>query len=1176
MADARKTADSKPEAPPPPLARNFVHLRVHTAYSLSEGAIKPDKLAALARQHGMPAVGVTDTANLFGALEFSQAAAGKGVQPIIGCQIPLARPRPADARPGEIHRLPPDPVAVIAQDQAGLANLRRLSSRCYLDTEPGLRPQVAIEALEENAAGLILLTGGTLGPIARLIAEGQDKAAEALLLRLARAYDGRLYIELHRHGLAVEDRVEPALIDLAYRHGLPLVAANDCYFATPEMHEAHDALLCIAEGVTVSERNRRHVTAQHWFKPPAAMRALFADLPEACDNTLAIARRCAVMVESAKPMLPVSPKVMQGATEAETVKAMAEAGLEQRLAESVWREGMDEAARAEAARPYRERLAYELGVIETMGFSGYFLIVADFIQWAKSQGIPVGPGRGSGAGSVAAWSLSITDLDPLRFGLLFERFLNPERVSMPDFDIDFCQDRRDEVIRYVQAEYGAERVAQIITFGKLQARAVVRDVGRVLEVPLGLVNKIAKMIPNNPAKPVTLAQAIEGEAQLRELQATDEQVRRTLEIALQLEGLYRHASTHAAGVVIGDRPLVELIPLYRDPRSALLVTQYSMKHVEQAGLVKFDFLGLKTLTVLARAEAFVREQGELELDLARLPLDDAKTYTMLQHGDAAGVFQFESQGMRDVLRQMRPDRFEDLIAAVALYRPGPMANIPAYCARKHGEPWEAPHPDIHDILAETYGIMVYQEQVMQIAQKLAGYSLGGADMLRRAMGKKIRAEMEAQRKIFQDGATKQGIPAAKAGEIFDLMEKFADYGFNKSHAAAYALVAYQTAYLKANHPVAFLAASMSLDMAVTDKLAALKQEADRMGVPVLPPDINRSRADFAIERLEDGRLGIRYALAAVKKVGKAAMEAVVAAREAGGAFRSLADFARRVDPRQLNKQQVENLVRAGAFDSLEGNRARLLQGAELLLKHAQAAASERDSSQENLFGAAADPGAGDLRLPDMPDWPPMERLGYEAEAVGFHLTAHPLDAYRATLKRLGVVPSSQIEARALSGGARVKLAGTIVGIKERTTKTGSRMAWVKLSDTVGAYEVTLFSEVLSRARPLLEAGNSVVVAADLRSDADMLRITASEVEPLDRVAAAAGAWVRVWLGGAEAVARIKELIQREGAGKGRVYLVPRLSPAEEAEIALPGGWKVTPRLNQVLRLLPGVTAVEEV
>ncbi|MFN3450313.1 MAG: DNA polymerase III subunit alpha, partial [Roseococcus sp.] len=674
-------------------------------------------------------------------------------------------------------------------------------------------------------------------------------------------------------------------------------------------------------------------------------------------------------------------------------------------------------------------------------------------QWAKAQGIPVGPGRGSGAGSLAAWALSITDLDPLRFGLLFERFLNPERVSMPDFDIDFCQDRRDEVIDYVRREYGAERVAQIITFGKLQAKAAVRDVGRVLGMPYGQVDRVASLIPNNPANPVSLKDAIAGEPRLQEMRETDEAVARLLDLAQQVEGLYRNASTHAAGVVIGRRPLIEITSLYRDPRSPHLITQYSMKHVEQASLVKFDFLGLKTLTVLRRAADLLAARGT-PVDLDRLPLDDAGTYAMLARGDAAGVFQFEGQGMRDCLRMMRPDRFEDLIAAVSLYRPGPMENIPAYCARKQGEKWEAPHPMIHDILAETYGIMVYQEQVMQIAQVMGGYSLGGADLLRRAMGKKNKEEMAKQRAIFCAGAARNGVSEAKAGEVFDLMEKFAGYGFNKSHAAAYALLAYQTAWLKANHPVAFLAASMSLDLDKTEKLASHMQEAARLGIKVLPPDINRSEAEFAIEETPEGP-AIRFALAAVKRVGLQAMKDLVAVRAAGGPFASLAEFAERVDPRLLNKMQLENLAKAGAFDSLEGNRARLVAGAETILRRAQASAEDRASRQIGLF-SAVEQGPALLRLPEIPDWPVLERLAFEAEAVGFHLSAHPLDEYRGALRRLGVVPSARIMERARGGAGRLKLAGTVTGRKERNTRTGSRMAWISLSDQTGGYEVTLF------------------------------------------------------------------------------------------------------------------------
>ena len=623
-------------------------------------------------------------------------------------------------------------------------------------------------------------------------------------------------------------------------------------------------------------------------------------------------------------------------------------------------------------------------------------------------------------------------------------------------------------------------------------------------------------------------------------------------------------------MVIGDRPLTELVPVYRDPRSDFLVTQYSMKYVEQAGLVKFDFLGLTTLTILQRAVRFLAKQG-ITVDLDRLPLDDRPTFEMLQRGDAGGVFQFEGQGMRDVLRQMRPDRFEDLIAGVALYRPGPMANIPAYCQRKHGEKWEAPHPEIHDILAETFGIMVYQEQVMQIAQRMAGYSLGAADLLRRAMGKKIRAEMDAQRKTFVDGATGRGIPPAKAEEVFDLMAKFADYGFNKSHAAAYALVAYQTAWMKANHPVAFLAACMSLAISNTDRLAALRQDAVRMGIRVLPPDINRSDADFALERDETGTLGIRYALAAVKKVGVAAMQALVATR-GGTPFADLADFAARVDPSQLNRMQIENLAKTGAFDVLEPNRARVFAGAEVILRRAQAVASEAASGQIGLFGGGR---PEVLRLPDMPAWPAMDALAFEAEAAGFHLTAHPLDAYAQTLRRLGVLPSNQLEARAQSGAARVRLAGTVVAIKERITRTGSRMAWVRLSDAAGSYEVTVFSEVLSRSRDMLADGRSVMVSADIRLEGETMRITANDVTPLDEAARTVGVGIRVWLERTEAVEHIRALLTREGRGRGRVVLVPRLESQQDVEIALPGGFNVSPRLAQAMKLLPGVARVED-
>ncbi len=1130
---------------------DFVHLCCHSAYSLSEGAIKAEKLAALAAEDCMPALAITDSFNLFGAIEFSQACAAKGVQPIIGCRVALART--------EKPNLAPDRIVLLAANPIGLINLQRISSDGFLLSDPGA-PQLPLQHILDNAEGLWLLTGGTSGAVARLLAEGQEDEARAWLDRCVQAFGGRVGVELHRHSTRIQQAVEPGLIGLADRAGLPLVATNECYFAKPSMYEAHDALLCIAEGRVLSEIDRRRATPENWFKPAAMMRELFADLPDACDNTIAIAKNCAVMAETRKPLLPVCPKVRKGSTEEETLDAMAREGLAARMA--------DIGADTDTAARYENRLSFELSVIRNMGFAGYFLIVADFIQWAKGRDIPVGPGRGSGAGSVAAWALTITDLDPLRFNLLFERFLNPERISMPDFDIDFCQIRRDEVIEYVRQEYGADRVAQIITFGKLQARAAVRDVGRVLGLPYGQVNRVAELIPNNPAKPTTLKQAIDGEVRLQEMRDSEESIKRLLEIALQVEGLYRHASTHAAGVVIGDRSLVELVPMYRDPREGTLVTQYNMKYVEQAGLVKFDFLGLTTLTILQRAVQMLAAR-HIHVDLSKLPLDDEKTYAMLSRGDAGGVFQFESAGMRDVLRQMRPDRFEDLIAAVALYRPGPMANIPSYCLRKHGEAWAPPHPMLLESLGETYGIMVYQEQVMQIAQTMGGYSLGAADLLRRAMGKKIRSEMDSQRQIFTDGAIARGIEPDKAGEVFDLMAKFADYGFNKSHAAAYALVAYQTAWMKANYPEAFLAACMSLAMSNTDKLAALRSEASRLGIAVLAPSVNRSEADFTIEDIEGGALGIRYALAAIKKVGSAAMEGLVAAR-GKTPFRDAGDFATRVGGRQLNKMQVENLARAGAFDELDPVRARFFTGAEAIVRRAQSEAERATSGQAALFGDAEEA----LRLPAIAEWSMMDRLAFEAEAIGFHLTAHPLDAYGGLLKRMGVVPTDQVPARAAAGAARIKLAGCVAGLKERLTKKGSPMAWITLSDQSGAVEVTCFSEVLTRIRPLLVTGTALLATVDVRLEGEAVRITASDIQGLEQAAEDAGGALRVWLRGADGVASLAGVLARERGGRGRVSVIAMMGD-QEAEIMLPGAFVATPRLRQALKLVPGVERVDD-
>jgi DNA polymerase III subunit alpha len=1151
-----------------PLA-DFVHLRVHTAYSLSAGAIRIKELASLCKAERMPAAAITDTANLFGALEFASTLSAAGVQPIIGCEVALER---SDAEGGNrLGRAPsePDRIVLLVQNEVGYRNLLQLVSQAYLAGDTPIEPAVTLHALACSSAGLLCLAGGSKGPVGRLLAEGQTEAAEVVLTELAAAFPNRLYIELTRHGTPEEVRSEPGLLELAYCRGLPLVATNDVYFPDADFYEAHDALLCIAQGTVVADADRERLTPFHYFRSAAEMRVAFADLPEACDNTLVIARRCAFIPQQRQPILPAFASG-DGLDEETALRRAALAGLEARLM-------AQGAVPDELAKPYRDRLEFELGTIIRMGFAGYFLIVSDIIQWAKREGIPVGPGRGSGAGSVVAWALTITDLDPLRFGLLFERFLNPERVSMPDFDIDFCQDRRDEVIRYVQQKYGRDRVAQIITFGKLQARAVLRDVGRVLAMPYGQVDRLCKLVPNNPAHPVTLEQAIAGEPALQQQRESDESVARLMTIALKLEGLYRHASTHAAGVVIGDRSLTELVPLYRDPRSDIPVTQFNMKWVELAGLVKFDFLGLKTLTVLARTRDLLAIRG-VTLDLSALPLDDPGAYELLARGDTVGVFQLEGAGVRDMMKKLRPDRFEDIIAIVSLYRPGPMENIPRYIAVKHGdEKADYLHPALEEILKETHGIMIYQEQVMQIAQVLAGYSLGSADLLRRAMGKKIASEMEAQRQAFVEGATGRGVGAGLAEHIFDQMAKFAGYGFNKSHAAAYALVAYQTAYLKANYPVEFLAALMTLDLGNTDKLNVFRQELSRLGIRVLPPDINRSQVTFAVEPdPSTGKPAIRYALAAVKGVGGQAMAEIVAERDARGCFADLADFSRRLDAKSFNRRQFESLAKAGAFDSLNPNRAQTFAAAEQLLRQASLAAEERESRQESLF-AAIDPAfAPRPSLPLVVDWPPVERLQHEFGAIGFYLSSHPLDPYGKSLERAGIVRFADLPV-GLPGNpnSRFKLAGIVISRKERTSGRGNRFAFVQMSDPSGTFEVTLFSEILSESRNLLDSGQPLAVTVDVRSEEDSLRLTAQKIEPLDNVVAHAAAGLRVFVGEARALSSLKSVIARESGGRGRVTVVLDL-PAREVEIALPGGFKVNPRTRAAVKSLPGIVDVHDI
>ncbi len=1152
----------------------FVHLHVHTAFSLREGALTLSRLIDLAVRDSMPALAVTDANNLFGALEFAEKAAKAGVQPIPGVQLCVDFGDAKSAASLATQEAEFANLVLLAATEDGYRNLMRLSSRAYLQTELGVAPHITIADLEANRAGLIALTGGPDGALDSALAQSREDQARARLGSLERLFGDRLYIEIQRHGLAQEREIEAQLLDLAFRRGIPIVATNEPYFATTADFEAHDALLCIAQGTVTSVAERRRLTPQHYFKTRAEMLALFADLEEATANSVEIARRASFRPKTRQPIMPRfireppegAHAAALDAVEAQELRRQAEEGLAERLAATGPAQGL-------ASGDYEARLAFELDVIEKMRFPGYFLIVSDFIKFAKSKGIPVGPGRGSGAGSLVAYSLTITDLDPLRFGLFFERFLNPERLSMPDFDIDFCQTRRGEVIDYVRERYGSDRVAQIITFGSFLARGVVRSVGRVLEMPLGQVDKLAKLIPQNPAKPVTLAEALASEQRLREAVEEDERVARLFKIAGSLEGLYSNASTHAAGIVIGDRPLDELTPLYRDPKSDMPVTQFNMKWVEPAGLVKFDFLGLKTLTVLSTAESLVRRRVP-GFDMSTIPLDDRTTYELLGRGETVGVFQLESAGMRKALVEMHADRFEDIIALVALYRPGPMANIPNYCAVKLGD--EEPdyiHPRIEPILKETFGVIIYQEQVMQIAQVLSGYSLGEADNLRRAMGKKIKSEMDAQRERFVTGAVERGLTSAKANEIFDLLAKFADYGFNKSHAAAYALIAYQTAWFKTHYPVEFLAASMTFDKSNTDKLAEFRNEARRLGVAVEPPSISRSGVDFDVAPGADGKLAIRYALSAVKGVGEGQAESIVASR-GDRPFTSLADFARRLNPREVNKKVLENLACCGAFDELDANRGRVFAAIETILASANRHTEDRKSGQSGLFGEAE---AEDLVLPKVEQWSASERLQREFEAAGFFLSGHPLDAYAGILSRLRVTCANwaEFERSVKRGASAGRLAAVVLDRAERRTKSGSKMGVVQLSDESGQYEAILFQEGLTQYRDLLEKGAAVLVTLSANVEGEDVRARIVAVEPLAAAAARAQKGLRIFVKDPSPLDRIKSRLS--GRGEGEISVVVMLDrEVDQVEIKLPGGYAINADVAGALKAIPGVIAVEHI
>ena len=1114
--------------------------------------MEPKAIAERAAKLGFPAAALNDRNGLYAAMAFTEACIGQSVQPIVGAMLAVARP--AEFGPAAV-----DWLVLLAKDEQGYNNLCHLVSSAHLDRPVEQEPHVSFASLEKASDGLIALTAGGEGALVRLLAEGQTEKAAFYLERLQSIFDDRIYIEIIRRNDPSEGASEDALIDLAFERGAPLVATNPAAYADPSFHAAHDAMLCIAQSAYIESNERQTSSPETWLKDSATMAELFVDLPEALANTAVIARRCAIGAPKRRPILP-----RLSDHEDEQLRLDAFSGLDQRLA------GRSEDDNSN----YRERLEFELDVIIRMGFAGYFLIVADFIKWAKAHGIPVGPGRGSGAGSVVAWALTITDLDPLALNLLFERFLNPERVSMPDFDIDFCETRRDEVISYVQQKYGRDRVAQIITFGRLKARAVLKDTGRVLQMSYGQVDRLAKMIPNHPTDPWTLERSLNGVSELAAEVKNDPDVKRLFELAMKLEGLPRHASTHAAGVVIGDRRLDDLVPLYRDPRSDMPVTQFDMKYVEAAGLVKFDFLGLKTLSVLKEAERLLAEQG-VHVDFTKLGWDDPEVYELLQRGDTVGVFQLESEGMRRTLAAVRPTSFGDIIALVALYRPGPMDNIPLFGDRKNGRsPIEYPHPLLEEILAETYGIFVYQEQVMQAAQVLAGYSLGSADLLRRAMGKKIKAEMDAQRATFVEGcASHNNISSAQANALFDLIDKFAGYGFNKSHAAAYALVAYHTAWLKAHHRPEFYAASMSFDIALTDKLALFVEDLRRGGVECLPPDVNASQAAFSVQ---DGK--VRYALGALKGVGEKAMEALVAEREARGPFQSLDDFAERIDPRLLNRRQIESLAAAGAFDSIAPARASVFGSAETILAHASSAAEQRESGQHGLFGGS--PAAtAPIRLAKAEEWSLAQRMAAERDSFGFYFSSHPVESHRHLLdanraKTFGELADMPMPAE---GRTNATMAALVEDVRWRVSQKGRRYLMATLSDPSGQFQASIFDDeatVAVEAAAKTGTCGLLTVELDKRPGDDLPRIAIKRFQPLELLAKRTRLQMTVRIASGDVMPAVARELSAARGGGGLVRLQLSLSTGGEAIVIAGRDFALDAELQTRIERIAGEGSVD--
>lgn len=1042
----------------------FVHLCVHSLYSLCEGTLEVEKIMKLCEDMSMPAIALTDTNNLFGALEFATKAASHGVQPITACQVNVCY--------GENNRkVRKEHIRLYAQNENGYFNLMQIVTSAHLTPFCEGFPSVSMSLLEQYSDDLIVLTGGENSALNHMLSNNHIDDAVQYTDDMQRIFKDRLYIEIQRHHVQGEYEIEEHLLNIAYDKQIPIVATNNVCFATPDYKEAHEILLCIGEGTTINDENHPRSNSEYYMKSPEEMKKLFIDIPEAYQNTSLIAQRCSFLMVNKKPIMP-EVKTEGCRTQDEQLRKMAIDGLEMRL-ESFKSNPDYEKTRA----LYYDRLEYELNMISRMGFSGYFLIICDYVQWAKSHNIPVGPGRGSGAGSLVAYALTITNVDPMRFKLFFERFLNPERVSMPDFDIDFCQSRRDEVIQYVQDHYGRESVAQIITFGKLQARAAVKDVGRAMGIPYVVTDRIAKLIPQVPTNPVTLAQAIEQEQPLKDEIANDYQVKRLMDIALKLEGMCKHTSVHAAGIVITDKIIRHIAPMYKDPKASMPVTQFSMKYVENAGLIKFDFLGLKTLTVIQKAVDLINAKG-IKFAIDAIPLDDKKTFELLRNIDCLGIFQLESGGMKDVIKKLQPDKIEDIIALVALYRPGPMDDIPKYIACKHGvEPITYLDPRLEPILSETYGVMVYQEQVMQIAQVIGGYSLGQADILRRAMGKKQHDEMQRQQAKFVEGAQKNGLSEIVSVTIFNLMSKFASYGFNKSHSTPYGLITYQTAYLKANYTIEFFTSIMTLDMDSTDKLNLYFTDAKKHGITISPPDINLSGDDFAIDY---ERNSIIYSLSALKGSGKPAVHAIEQERKDHGKFESIFDFVERMKRHNvINRRLLECFIKAGAFDSLHNNRHQLYTAIDMLLSIGG------DEDQGMLFEKCYPD------LPNINEWSVSEKLSGELEAIGFYLSAHPMQEHEALCKRLGVLSIAES-----SSFDSARLAGIVMSAQRKTAKNDSKFLILSLSDQSGAVDIMFFSETYYSYADILVPGNMLVIDVNITKNEDNIRYTATAAHML--------------------------------------------------------------------------------